>query len=207
MHVWSFIFEVSSTFTIYSSHNPSKFSLDLNSSKSKNSHYVPYAHINTQLNKSWLHVHLTSFSHNPLMGFTTWLGRISSGPAWTLSSNNLLNSHMIYEEQRSELPCWAPSPNISSGHNWTSALESIVVSDYSTTVASEAEDNCNPPTVTSEFYNIYTLPTRSAWNITWASLKTFIRSPFKLKQNPFPCRALREMRLYLDLGTWWTLKE
>ena len=37
------------------------------------------------------------------------------------------------------------------------------ISDCSTIVSFEAEDNCNSPTVIFKFYNIYTLPTHSAW--------------------------------------------
>ena len=96
------------------------------------------------------------------------------------------------------------NPNLFLEYNWTSELESIIVSDWSTIATSKAEDNYNPPIVTSEFCNIYTLPTRSAWSFTCASLETSIRSPSELKLDPFPYRAPREMRLSLNSGTWWT---
>ena len=35
--------------------------------------------------------------HNPLMGFTTWLGRTSSGPIWIWSPNDLLDPRKIFE--------------------------------------------------------------------------------------------------------------
>jgi len=38
-----------------------------------------------------------SFLYNPLIGFTTWLGRTSLESTWTWSPNDLLDSRKIYE--------------------------------------------------------------------------------------------------------------
>jgi len=128
---------------------------------------------------NWTNLDFISISlpllHNPLMEFTTWLDWISSGPTWTLSLNNLFDPHMIYENllyHRSNdldffVACLVPMSL--RGYNWTSELETIVVSNCSTTTTLEAEDNCNPLTKTFKFHNIYTLRTRSAWNFIWAS--------------------------------------
>jgi len=97
VHVRSLIFELSSTFTTYLYYNPNNLPLDLNMSKSENSHHVPCACIHAQLNKlDFISISLPVF-HNPLTGFTTWLGPVSSGPTWTLLPNDLLDLYKICE--------------------------------------------------------------------------------------------------------------
>jgi len=154
-----------------------------------------------------------SLLHNPLMGFTIWLGWISSGLTWTLLPNDLLDLHKIYENllhHRSNNLDYLIARSIWKVNESLFGVQlNIQARNHrnlwcSIIAASEAEDNCNPPSVTFKFCNIYTLPTRLARNFTWVFLKTSIRSPSELKLNLFPCKALREMRLYLDSGTWRT---
>ena len=88
VHVHSLIFEVLSTFTTYSRHNPSKLRIAT---------MLHVLAIHAQLNKlDFISISLPLL-HNPLMEFITWLGRISSGPTWTGPPIDLFDPHMIYE--------------------------------------------------------------------------------------------------------------
>jgi len=89
--------EALSSFMTYSSHNPNILSLDLNTSKSENNNHASYAHINAQLNITWVISISLFFSITPLWGSQTWLDRTSSDLTWTWSLNDLLDPHKIYE--------------------------------------------------------------------------------------------------------------
>ena len=77
--------------------NPNNLPLDSNTSKIEQSHHAPCARIHTQMNKLDFISISPPLLHSPLMEFTTWLGRISSGLTWTLLSNYLPDLHKIYE--------------------------------------------------------------------------------------------------------------
>ena len=104
--------------------NHNNLLLDLNTSKSENSHHALYALINAHMH-NWTTLNFIFISlsllHNPLMGFTIWLGRTSSGPTWTWSPNDLIDSRKIYENllqhRSNDMDLWSasPSPNLPSG--------------------------------------------------------------------------------------------
>jgi len=147
--------------------------------------------------------------HNPLMGFRTWLGLITSGSIWTLSPNDLLNPHKIYENLL---------------HHRGNDLDFLVARLFSISLWDITEiwarnhcslwlfhncrfwswgklqsTNCNFRVL----QHIHLADT-SGLKLHMTSLETSIRSLTELKLNLSPFRAQRETRLYLESETWRT---